>query len=171
MIKSTINSSIRNCRYISLGSLKIIIFSIFLSNAVVYTTLCQPAYFKLMALKEETNYWQDVLERDVIQNESIIPTMDQLPDMIELCRHTFLDKGVDVASLNVERFGERREAGTGATVDYALVRLRLVGQQEQIPSSLEAIEDNKKISVHIQEVLLAEGKGEALLKIYFSTGE
>ncbi|SDH09526.1 hypothetical protein [Desulfosporosinus hippei] len=171
MIKSTINSSIRNCRCLSLHSLKIIIFSIFLGNAVVYTTLCQPAYFKLMALKEETNYWQDVSERDVTQNKSIIPTMDQLPDMIELCRHTFVDNGVYVASLNVERFGERREAGTGAALDYALVRLRLVGQQEQITSSLEALEDNKEISVHIEEVLLAEGKGETLLKIYFSTGE
>ncbi|KGK86368.1 hypothetical protein DP73_16880 [Desulfosporosinus sp. HMP52] len=171
MIKSTINSSIRNCRCLSLRSLKIIIFSIFLGNVGVYFTLCKPAYFKLMALKEETNYWQDVLERDVTLNQSIISTMDQLPDMIELCRHTFVGNGVYVASLNVERFGERREAGTGVALDYALLRLRFVGQQEQITSSLEALEDHKEISVHIQEVLLTEGKGEALLKIYFSTGE
>jgi len=76
-----------------------------------------------------------------------------------------------VVSLSVERFGERREAGKGISIDYALVRLRLLGQWKGIATSLKVLEERREVGIHVQEVVLAKEGGEALLQIYYCTGE
>ncbi|MDO0822903.1 hypothetical protein [Desulfosporosinus nitroreducens] len=152
-------------------TLKVIIAGVLICIAGVFLTLWQPAYMRLDSLQEERAHWQDVLRKGETKPNTIIPTMDQLPDMIELCRHTFADLGVDVVSLNVERFGERREAGKGARIDYALVNLRLLGQWPGIARSLAALEKMQGISIYVQEAVLSEAGGEAILQIYYCTGE
>lgn len=156
---------------LSLRKLKGIIVGALVCTVVAFLILWQPAYFRLRSLQEDKIHWQHVLRTGVTYTNSIIPTMDQLPDLIELCRGAFVNEGVDVVSLNVERFGERREAGKGASIDYALVRLHLLGQWKGIVTSLQALEGMQGVSIHAQEVVLAEDGGEALLQIYFCTGE
>ncbi|SHI17509.1 hypothetical protein [Desulfosporosinus lacus] len=172
MIKSPPTHSIYPfCQRLSPRTLKVIIAGVLICIAGAFLALWQPAYMRLGSLQEEKAYWQDVRRKGMTQPNTIIPTMDQLPDMIELCRHTFADVGVDVVSLNVERFGERREAGKGARIDYALVNLRLLGQWPGIVTSLAALEKMQGISIHVQEAVLSEAGGEAILQIYYCTGE
>jgi len=158
-------------RRLSLRSLKSIIIGLLACNIVVFLMLCQPEYLRQRSLQEDKMHWEEVLRTGVSHPKTLIPTMDQLPDMIEQCRSAFVYQGVDVVSLNVERFGERREAGKGASIDYALVRLRLLGQWQGSVTSLQELEEMQGVSIHIQEVVLSEEGGEALLQIYFCTGE
>ena len=136
----------------------------------------QPAYLHFRLLQQEKAYWLHVLRIGVINTKTdpivaAIPTMDQLPDLIEQCRGEFVKTGVDVAALNVERFGERREAGKGASLDYSLVRLHLQGNWEGIVTSLKTLEEIQEGNIHPQEVILDPEGGEALLQIYFRSGE
>lgn len=170
MIKFRPDFSIHSYQRLSLRSLKVIILGIVFCIVIILVVLCQPAYLRLVSLQEEEIYWQNVLQKESAKNLPAIPTMDQLPDMIELCRTKFLDEGVAVSSLNVERFGERREPGKGAAIDYALVRLRFLGQWGGIVSTLQVLEEMGDVSIHIQEVLLTEAGGEALVQIFYSTG-
>ncbi|EHQ88081.1 hypothetical protein [Desulfosporosinus youngiae] len=158
-------------RRLSPRSLRGVIIGVLACNIMVFLMLCQPAYLRLSSLQEDKIHWEEVLRRGVSYTSPIIPTMDQLPDMIEQCRNAFVNQGVNVVSVNVERFGERREAGKGASIDYALVRLRLLGQWQGIVTSLKELEEMQGVGIHAQEVVLAEPGGEALLQIYFCTGE
>ncbi|HUX47122.1 MAG TPA: hypothetical protein VMV58_03840, partial [Desulfosporosinus sp.] len=90
---------------------------------------------------------------------------------IEQCRAAFVKEGVDVVSLNVERFGERRVTGNGTSLDYGLVRLHLRGNWERIVTSLKTLEETREGNIHLQEVVLDAEGGETLLQIYFCTGE
>lgn len=160
---------------LSLRSVKGISVSILFCTILGFLLFWQPAYFKLRALQQEKTYWQNVLKTGVINTNSeamasSIPTMDQLPDLIERCRSTFLQQGVDVVALNVERFGERRETGKGASLDYSLVRMHFSGNWENIITSLEALEAIPMGKIQLQEVVLDAEGGEALLQIYFGTG-
>lgn len=133
----------------------------------------QPAYLHFQLLQQEKAYWQDILRAGVNNTKTdtrvtAIPTIDQLPDLIEQCRREFVKTGVDVVTLNVERFGEPRKTGDAASLDYSLVRLHLHGNWEGIVTSLKALEE---INIHLQEVILDTEGGEALLQIYFRTGE
>jgi len=100
-------------------------------------------------------------------NLSAMPTMDQLPDSIEQCRRVFVKEGVDVVSLNVERFGERRDTGNVKKLDYSLVRFHLSGTWKGIVTALKDLEEQPAISIHVQEVILEADGGETLLQIYF----
>lgn len=150
---------------------------VFLLGTVLgFVLLWRPAYLQLRSLQKEKAYWQHVLRTGItnIKTDSkavIIPTMDQLPDIIEQCRGVFVKKGVDVVTLNVERFGERRETGNGASLDYGLVRLHLRGNWEGIATSLKELEATQEGNIHLQEVVLDSEGGETLLQIYFCTGE
>ena len=155
---------------LSMGSVKSIIVGVLACNVIAFLMLWQPAYFRLCSLKEDKTHWEEVLRTGINQTNTTIPTMDQLPEMIEQCRGVFMNQGVGVVSLNVERFGERREAGKGASIDYALVRFRLHGQWKGIVTSIKGLEEIQGVSIHPQEVLLAEEGGEALLQIHFCTG-
>lgn len=155
---------------LSLRSLKGIIVGVLACNVIAFMTLWQPAYFRLYSLQGDKKHWEEVLSTGISQTNTTIPTMDQLPEMIELCRGVFVNQGVEVVSLNVERFGERKEAGKGANIDYALVRLRLHGQWKGIVTSVKGVEEIQGVSIHPQEVILTEEGGEALLQIFFCTG-
>lgn len=161
---------------LSLRSVKGITVGIFLCTVLGFVLLWQPTYLQLRSLQKEKIYWQHVLRTGVTNTKTdtkaaAIPTMDQLPDIIEQCRGAFVKEGVDVVNLNVERFGERRETGNGASLDYGLVRLHLRGNWEGIVTSLKALEETQEGNIHLQEVVLDAEGGEALLKIYFCTGE
>ncbi len=172
VVKPIVNSSTHTLwQRLSLRSLKGIIMGILACTIVAFLILWQPAYFRLRSLQEDKTHWQDVLRTGISYNEIIIPTMDQLLDMIELCRSAFVNKGVEVVSLNVERFGERKETGKGASIDYALVRLRLLGQWKGIISSFKVLEEMQGVSIRVQEVVLTKEGGETLLQIYFRSGE
>jgi hypothetical protein len=173
------SSPLPHFQRLSLRSIKGITGVFLLITSLGFLLLWQPAYNKLRSLQEEKTYWQHVLKADVTNSTTdtqaatipIIPTMDQLPDIIEQCSGAFVREGVDVVSLNVERFGEQRETGDGARVDYGLVRLNLRGNWTGIVTSLKALEETQEGNIHLQEVVLAAEGGEALLKIYFCTGE
>ncbi|HZK53199.1 MAG TPA: hypothetical protein VFC84_03215 [Desulfosporosinus sp.] len=165
---------------LSLGSVKGI--SVFLLLGIVggFLVFWQPAYLQFRSLETEQTRWQEVLRAGTadtnmntkLQTTSLaIPTMDQLPDIIDQCRGAFVKEGVVVASLNVERFGEQRESVKGLGLDYGLVRLQLKGPWEGIVTSLKALEETPVGNIHLQEVVLNTQGGEALLKIYFSMGE
>lgn len=161
---------------LSLRSVKGITVFFLLSTVLGFLMLWRPSYLKMQSLHAEENHWQYVLQTGVTSTKMdtkavIIPTMDQLPDIIEQCRGAFIKEGVDVVSLNVERFGERRETGNGASLDYGLVRLHLRGNWEGIVTSLKALEESQEGNIHLQEVVLDAEGGEALLQIYFSMGE
>jgi hypothetical protein len=169
-------SSIPLFQRLSLRSVKGIAVGFLLSTSLEFLLLWQPAYYQLRSLQNEKTHWQHVLRTGVTNTKTdtktaTIPTMDQLPDIIEQCRGAFVKEGVDVVALNVERFGERRETGNGASLDYGLVRLHLRGNWEGIVTSLKALEETQEGNIHLQEVVLDAEGGEALLQIYFSMGE
>lgn len=160
---------------LSLRRVKGITIGFLLCTVLGFLLLGQPAYLHLRSLQKEKTYWQNVLKQGVKNTKTdtkvaTIPTMDYLPDIIEQCRAEFIKAGVDVITLNVERFGERRETGHGASLDYSFVRLHFRGNWEGIVTSLEALEETKG-NIHPQEVVLDAEGGEALLQIYFFTGE
>jgi len=160
----------------SLRAVKVITIGFVLCTSLGFLLLWQPAYHQLRSLQNEKTYWQHVMTAGATNaktesKQAAIPSMDQLPDIIEQCRGEFVREGVDVASLNVERFGERRETGKGVSLDYGLVRLHLRGNWESIIKSLKALEEKPEGNIHLQEVILNPEGGETLLQIYFSTGE
>ena len=161
---------------LSLRSVKGITVVFLLCTVLGFLLLWQPVYLQLRSLQNEKTYWQQVLRTGVTNTKTdtkaaTIPTMDKLPDIIEQCRGAFVKEGVDVVALNVERFGEQRETGNGASLDYGLVRLHLRGNWEGIVTSLKALEETREGNIHLQEVVLDAEGGEALLQIYFCTGE
>ncbi|TGE37824.1 hypothetical protein E4K67_14040 [Desulfosporosinus fructosivorans] len=156
----------------SLRSVKGIVVGLLLSICLGFMFLWQPAYLQLRSLEQNKDYWQQVLRTDVSDTKTdtkaaAIPTFDQLPDIIEQCRGVFVKEGVDLVSLNVERFGERGDIGKGAKLDYSLVRLHLRGQWEGVVTALKILEERKDFSIHVQEVVLNADGEEALLQIYF----
>ncbi|AET66690.1 hypothetical protein Desor_1016 [Desulfosporosinus orientis DSM 765] len=158
-------------RGLSLHSLKLIFVGILACHFVFFLFLWQPVYNEISTLKEAKLYWQQVIRTGLKSSAEEIPGMDQLPSLIEQCCDDFSKSGVDVASFNVERFGERRAKGKGTRIDYALVRLRLLGQWQDILSALKELEGDQGFKIQIQEVLLTEEGGNTLLQIYFKTGD
>lgn len=161
---------------LSLRTVKGIIVGLLIATVLGYLLLWQPAYLQLQSLQKEKFYWQRVLRvgdtfTKTATMAATIPSMDQLPDIIEQCRGAFVKEGVDVTALNVERFGERQETGNRTSLDYDLVRLHLRGNWEGIVTSLKALEETREGNIHLQEVVLEAQGGEALLQIYFRTGE
>lgn len=168
------SSAISLFQRLSLRRVKGITVGLMLGTVCGFLLLWQPAYLQLRSLQEEETHWQQLLSTGVANtktDKSInIPTMDQLPDIIEQCRIAFVKEGVNVVSFNVERFGERRETGHGASLDFSLVRLHLRGNWEGIVTSLKALEETQEGNIHLQEVVLDAEGGEVLLQIFFSTG-
>jgi len=161
---------------LSLRSVKGICVGLLLCTILGFLGLWQPVYLQWRSLQEEKTHWQHVLRTGDTNSKtdikgSLIPTMDQLPGLIEQCRGAFVKEGVDVVALNVERFGERRETGNGASLDYGLVRLHLRGNWEKIVTSLKALEETQEGNIHLQEVVLDAVGGETLFQVYFYTGE
>jgi hypothetical protein len=169
------SSAISLFRRFSMRSVKGITVGLLLGTVCGFLLLWQPAYLQLRSLQEEETHWQHVLSTGVATTKtdksSTIPTMDELPDIIEQCRIAFVKAGVNVVSLNVERFGERRETGNGASLDFSLVRLHLRGSWEGIVTSLKALEETQEGNIHLQEAVLDAEGGEVLLQIFFSSGE
>ncbi len=153
---------------LSLRSVKGIAVGFLLAVCLEFLLLWQPTYHQLRSLQNEKNYWQQVLNLGAGDQVSTMPTLEQLPEIIEQCRSAFAKEGVDVVSLNVEHFGERPEIGDVVRVDYSLVRLHLRGNWEGIVISLKALEETTQdISIHVQEAVLDSDGGETLLQIYF----
>ena len=160
---------------LSLRSVKGITLFFLLATISGFLLLWHPAYLKFLSLQREDTHWQDVMKTGITNGQTdpltaTLPTMDQLPDLIEQCRGAFIKEGVTVAALNVERFGEQRETARGASLDYGLVRLQLSGPWEGIVTSLKALERTAQGNIHLQEVILKAEGGEALLQIYFFMG-
>ena len=168
-------SAIPFLQRLSLRSVKAIIAVFLLGTVCGFIMLWQPAYLQFRTLQRQETRWKDVLRTGITNTKTniktvAIPSMDQLPDIIEQCRGTFVKEGVAVIALNVERFGEQPKTATGASLDYGLVRLHLRGNWEGIITSLKALEATHDGNVHLQEVILNTQGGEALLRIYFSMG-
>ncbi|HBW36201.1 hypothetical protein [Desulfosporosinus sp. BICA1-9] len=155
---------------LSLRGIKGIAAGLIACIVLAFLLLWQPAYIKYQSLQKEKDYWllmsSEMKHTQPNLKLSVIPTLDQLPDMIERCRSTFEKEGIDVAAFNVERFGEKQETGKVASLDYALVRLNLHGQWNGIVSSLKALEEVQEAGIHVKEVVLASQGGEVLLQIY-----
>lgn len=158
-------------RQISLSSLKIIVFTLVVCIVLEFLFLWRPIYLHWCSLQSEKIHWLNVLQTGVKTNGdpnlSNIPSMDQLPDMIDQCRSVFRKQGVDVYACNVERFGEPQEAGKGLNLDYGLVRLRLRGPWEGIIASFKVLEEMQELSIHVQEAVLKAEGGETVLRIDF----
>lgn len=160
---------------LSLRSVKVLAGGTLLCIVLGFILLWQPAYLQLKSLQKEKNSLQHLLNASITNpkldpdtiTKFTIPTMDQLPEMIEQCRGAFIKEGVNVVTINVERFGERVQAGTGESLDFGLVRFHLQGDWAEVVSSLKALEDTADRSFHVQEVILDTDGGEALLQINF----
>ena len=156
---------------LSLRSVKGIAWGALVCTVSAFLFFWQPAYLRLRSLQKEIAQEQHDLKPGETFTKTPIPTMDQLPDMIEQCRGTFEKEGVNVVTLNVERFGERRETGNVESLDYSLVRLHLSGKWEGIVASLTALEETQEGSIHVPEAILDAAGGEVLLQIYYCMGE
>ncbi len=161
---------------LSLRWLKGITVGLMVCISLAFLVLWQPAYTEFQSIQKQKDDWLFIMTAEGTNLKSnhnlyAIPSMDLLPDMIEKCHNTFVKEGIDVVSFNVERFGERNETENKRTLDYALVRLRLQGQWNDIVTSLKGIEEVQEFSIHVQEVILASEGGDVLLRIYFYSGE
>lgn len=162
---------------LSLRQLKGITAGLMACIILAFLVLWQPAYTKFQSIQKQKDDWLFIMATEGINLKSnhnlySIPSMNQLPDMIEKCCKTFVKEGIDVVNFNVERFGERNETENKmASLDYALVRLHLQGQWNNIVTSLKGLEEAQEFSIHVQEVKLASEGGDVLLRIYFYSGE
>jgi hypothetical protein len=163
--------SIPLCQRFSLRSVKGIALGALVCTVFAFLFFWQPAYLRLRSLQKEIAQEQHDLKPGETLTKTPIPTMDQLPDMIERCRSRFEKEGVNVVALNVERFGERRETGNVESLDYSLVRLHLRGNWEGIVASLTALEETQEGSIHVPEAVLDAAGGEVLFQMYYCTGE
>ena len=73
---------------LSLRTIKGIAGGLLLITSLGFLLFWQPAYLQLQLLQKEKSYWQQVVRTDVSNSKtdtkvSTIPTMDQLPDIIE----------------------------------------------------------------------------------------
>lgn len=124
-----------------------------------------PMHVRVQTLSEQKSHWQTVLAGPQ-PAEPLIPAIDQLPDILEICRKSFLAENVQVTSMNVERFADKKESHP-ADLDYALVRLRFNGTWPGMVKGLQDIESQKNLAVHVKEISLKPEGGESLLQIYF----
>jgi hypothetical protein len=169
-LKSFLQASSRQTvqRY-PLQRAKTVIIVFLLGTILIVSSLCYPAYLRIQQLQKEKGYWESIIKADAAEPPSLIPTMDQLPDLIDQCCAMFVKEGITVTAFNVERFGERRAAGKDNGLDYSLVRLHLHGQWTGIVAALKMLEETSPMRhIQVQETVLETEGGEALLKIYFS---
>lgn len=141
-----------------------------LSILLGFSLFWLPSYLQLHDLQKEESSWKLLLKTKVVNNPPKIPTMDELLDITEQCRSIFVNAGVEVVALNIERFGkgDGDKASDGGGIDDALVRLRLRGHRETIISEFKRLEETQE-GIRIQEVILGSDGGECLLQIYFYT--
>jgi len=168
-------SAIPFLQRLSLRSVKAIIAVFLLGTVCGFLMLGDRLTSSFGRYRGQETRWQDVLRTGITSTKTniktvAIPSMDQLPDIIEQCRGAFVKEGVAVLALNVERFGEQPKTADGASLDYGLVRLHLRGNWAGIVTSLKGLEATHDGNVHLQEVILNTQGGEALLRIYFSMG-
>ncbi|MDQ7095771.1 hypothetical protein REC12_19450 [Desulfosporosinus sp. PR] len=160
---------------ISLNKVKGVAAGLLLCLTLGFLLLWRPAYDRSQGLQKEKDYWQHVIKMGRNERKPIFQSMllslDQLPDAIEQCRDVFQQKGVKVGALNVERFGGHNDESLKVSFDYALVRLHLQGKWEGIISSLNTLESVPDRVIYVQEIALAAEGGEVLLRIYCYTGD
>lgn len=164
---------------ISVRNLKGIIAVFFLCTMAAFLFFCYPLYLQLRSLQNEKIHWQNLLSQSIsktqtqnqtqttAKTETCIPSAENLPDMIELCRRTFVEEGVMVDALDAESFGGRPGQGNAVNIDYGLVWFRLLGKWERIVAALQDLENKQEVRVHIQEAVLDQKGGEVHLQIYF----
>lgn len=125
-------------------------------------------------LEQEKAYWAQVLagqSPDMYEALSPvepqigeIPTIEQIPYLIDRCSNLLVAAGVEVTSFNVERFAEKET--DGSPLDYALLRIYLIGSWPEIEAGLKKLETSN-LAVRVEELHLDANGGDALLKIYF----
>lgn len=137
-------------------------------------------------LQAEKAAWQavqtDHFDPSELSSSSLIagiPSLEQLPALMEACQAVFHEEGIEVSSLNVERIaadtggtvrqgGPSAQGGTsGMLLNFALVRLHWKGTWAGIERGLARLENHDKFRVRVQEVSLKQGGGEGTLEIYF----
>lgn len=163
-----------------------------------------PLYQEENRLQAEKAAWQavqpDHFDPSELSSSSLIagiPSLEQLPALMEACQAVFHEEGIEVSSLNVERIasdtggsvaqggpsalggttmqgGTSAQSGTavqggtpGVLLNFALVRLHWKGTWAGIERGLVSLENNEKFRVRVQEVSLKQGGGEGTLEIYF----
>ncbi|MHB1653771.1 MAG: hypothetical protein ACYCVD_15045 [Desulfitobacteriaceae bacterium] len=125
---------------------------------------------RIKLLEKEKGRWQEALVSFRNQGgETVIPKLEQLPDIIETCRMAFQAQGVKVKALNVERFAQEKGNVFGAKLDYVLLRMHWSGSRQGIESALAGLEEAPDLAVLVQEISLKKDGGEGLLQIYFRT--
>ncbi|KLU58577.1 hypothetical protein CEB3_c45930 [Peptococcaceae bacterium CEB3] len=149
--------------------------SIFLLCAFFSYIFClRPSWSRLNRLGVEKEHWLAVLSQFSGGETGTgigtkVPTLAELPGLVESCRRAFLTAGVHVESLSVERFGETA-ASTPQKVDhldYALLRLQWTGSWPAIEQALSGLERDQSLGIGVREVHLRQGGGEGLLQVYF----
>lgn len=133
--------------------------------------VCWPSYAKIRELNLEKSYWQAQLElqRPGVQ-ETVLPTLMELPTTIEACQQVFQEENVQVLTVNLDRIEtESREAldEQDAGLCYALFHFKLSGSWKGIENAFQRLENVSDQIIHIQEVRLNPEGGDSVLKIYF----
>ncbi len=127
----------------------------------------QPTYDRVLALEQEKEHLLD-LQSALVPPPPAVPTFEQLPDIMEVCRRTFQTHAVTVTGLNVERFSGQQSGANQDILDYAIVRLQLRGSWRDMAEGIIALEDESGLAIHVREAGLNADGGQALLQIYFA---
>lgn len=125
---------------------------------------------KIRQLSQEKQYWQVQMDQIPSKNKEVnLPSLLDLPPLIEACQNEFKEQAVQVASANLDRFGEETKTSTdqGSGLSYALFHFKLKGSWSGIEAALKRIENIPDRTIQVQEVRLNSDSGDVVLKIYF----
>lgn len=135
-----------------------------------YAFLLRPTQARVDSSSTERGHWFEVLALSKKDgSKPPVPTMEELPNLVDFCREAFVAEGVEVKALNVERFGEKNgdTSQPPASLDYALLRLHWGGSWAGIEKALSKLERDRRFGISAREVHLNKGGGDGLLQIYF----
>lgn len=131
-----------------------------------------PVKGKTQALKTEKEFWQgQVTQQSSKTQNTILPTLLDLPSILEECQSVFEEERIHVVSVNLDRLEGAGENLTSADhpggLSYALFHFKLWGSWSGIEASFHRLENISDQAIQIQEVQLNAEGGDSILKIYF----
>lgn len=131
-----------------------------------------PVKGKVQELKAEKELWQGQMKQQSSKGQSAtLPTLLDLPSVLEECQSLFEEQSVHVVSVNLDRLEEASVNPTSADhsvgLSYALFHFKLLGSWNGIETSFQHLENISDQAIQIQEVRLNAEGGDSILKIYF----
>lgn len=131
-----------------------------------------PVQGKIRELRVEKEFWQGQVKQQPSKVQSVrLPTLLDLPSILEKCQSLFEEEQVRVVSVNLDRLEAVSGNPTGTdqpvSLSYALFHFKLLGSWSGIEASFQQLENIPDQAIEIQEVRLNPEGGDSILKIYF----